>query len=131
MKRGSGSGLLLPGSRFWTRIRATFARILIPDPDPYIFVSADPGPSAAPDTLDLRFFDQFSEIREFIYDFFIIKVLSFFDADPVWKTFGSGIQDWPGSSVIGTELQAVFKIRIRSDFENLKERIRNPDPEEH
>ena len=66
-----------------------------------------------------------------LYTIFFFKVLPFFDVDPVWKTFGSGMQDWPGSRVIGTELQAVFKIRIRSDFENLKERIRNPDPEEH
>ena len=64
MKQGSGSGLLLSGSRFWTRIRASLARILIPDP--YIFVYADPGPSAAPDTLEHRFFDQFSEVCEFI-----------------------------------------------------------------
>jgi hypothetical protein len=73
MKQGSGSGLLLSGSRFWTRIRASLARILIPDPDPYIFVYADPGPSAAPDTLEHRFFDQFSEVREFIYEFFLFK----------------------------------------------------------
>ncbi len=53
-----------------TRIRASLARILIPDPDPYIFVSADPGPSAVPDTLEHRFFDQFSE---FIYEFFLLK----------------------------------------------------------
>ncbi len=51
--------------------------------------------------------------------------------DPVWKTFGYGMQDWPGSRIIGTELQAVFKIRIRSDFENLKERIRNPESNEN
>ena len=66
-----------------------------------------------------------------LYKNFFIKVFPFFDVDPVWKTFGSGMQDWPGSRVIDTELQAVFKIRIRSDFENLKERIRNPDPEKH
>jgi hypothetical protein len=36
---------------------------------------------------------------------------------------------WPRSRVTGIEIQAEFKIRICSDFGNLKERIRKPDPE--
>jgi hypothetical protein len=35
----------------------------------------------------------FLELRNHFFGFFGVKILKFFDADPGWRQFGSGIRD--------------------------------------
>jgi len=63
-------------------------------------------------------------ISESLKPFFWVKIFKFYDADPGWKKFGSGIQDRHPGSVTLQKKKKRKKVRIAADLVKLAEDLR-------
>jgi hypothetical protein len=61
-------------------------------------------------------------ISESLKNIFLVKILKFFDADPGWKKFGSGIKGWKKNSDLGSG-SATLRERLENCSQELQVHI--------